>query len=189
VEGIVSSAVAQANAIIQGAENTVAGIASDVTNAVVSGLQLIFGTVTSVGKGVLDAISDGAGAITDILIELQNNLTTTFINFFQPVKDMFLFYGNTIVDVLSAVQSAFGPVEALVNATVLLACCIAQAIQQFPGGPSFTLPGGCATNDCGCLCRACDDACGDSGASCGNDCNQTCTCASRGSHPCCPSLF
>jgi hypothetical protein len=185
VEGIVTSAISQANAIIQGAENTVVGIAGDVTNAVITGLQLIFGTVTSIGTGVLDAISDGAGAITDILIELQQNLTTAFINFFTPVKDIYVMYGNVFNDVLSAVQSAFGPVEAIINGTILLACCVAQAIRNFPDIPSFSLPGGCATNDCGCLCSSCDSACTNCPCSSGT----TCTCAGRGSTPCCQSFF
>ncbi len=185
IEGIVASAVAQGNAIIQGAENTIIGISGDVTNAVITGLQLIFGAVTSIGKGILDAISDGAGAITDILIELQQNLSTTAMNFFEPVKQLYLMYGSVFLDVLSAVQSSFGPVYTTINGILLLSCCVAQAIKDFPGVPSFSLPGGCPDNDCACLCTSCSSQC----TTCPCVSGTNCECPGKGSTACCPTFF
>jgi hypothetical protein len=179
VTSLATSALSQAKSIIIGAENTLVTISGEVSNSVISGLQVIFGSISSIGNSVLDTITEGAGAITDILIELAQNITTAFINFMLPTKDVFLMYGDIFIDVINTIASAFGPIQAIINGTVLLSCCVAQSIKNFPGGPSISLPGNCSTNDCGCLCSC--SACGPSPTEC--------TCPGRGSTPCCESLF
>jgi hypothetical protein len=166
-------------------------IVNDVTSAVLAGVQLIFGTVQSLGQGILDSVADGASAIESILVELQQNLSSTFYNIITPLQQTALMFGNVFLDVISALQSAFGPFEAIINGTLLLACCIAQAIENFPGGPSGTLPGKCADGTCSCLCTACSSEC--NGA-----CNVSGSCVpgalcdcpgGAGGTRCCLSLF
>lgn len=179
IETLAVGAVGQTKSILDGSYQSLSEIVRDVSNSVVTGLQLIFGAIITIGKAVLTGITEGAAALTEILIELTQNVVLAMNAAFTPLVDIFAALGNVLLDIITSVQAAFGPIVAVITATVLLTCCISKAVRDFPGVPYFALPGNCATDDCGCLCScsACDPN------------PNPCTCPSRGSNPCCTSFL
>ena len=158
VKTLLNSAVAQAAVTLAGAANQVEGIVRDISAAVLAGLQLVLGVVVALGSTFLVTITEGAAAIADVLIDLGQNLATFLTNALTPIKQIAIFVGSSILDVISVLGAAFLPLKALINGQALMVCCVTTALHNFPGLSSIPIEESCPNapfiGTCNCYCAS-----------------------------------